>query len=330
VSHPRRAVSAGLAALALTFLGSAPAAAGLGTHAVASTICVGVVVDYRGQPTRYGGGSNTYCAKVPAGASGADVLSARSRALGRPEPRYDNGLLCAIDGFPSTGCGATDPHGGYDYWSHWQRPTGAAGWTYAQSGAFDASPGNGDQEGWSWVQGQSERDAPRPPLVAFDQICPPQRSAPSSTRQPTGPTGPGPQPETVLPGGPPNHTTQVPGQNAPPPPAPRSGSSAAPAVRPSNAPGSGPPPGAGAPPTVTSAGPAGPAGPGGLEAPGGAGGPGTPGGPGTTGTAGPQHLTAAPRASHGGGSAGGVVGLGVGAAVIAAIGAAAWWRARAR
>ncbi|HEV7208726.1 MAG TPA: hypothetical protein VGN54_08305 [Mycobacteriales bacterium] len=303
---PRRVAPAGrlglaaLLGLAGTMLSSSPAAAALAPRAVSPTICVGVVVAYQGQATSYGGGSNTYCAKVPAGASGADVLSARARALGRPQPRYENGLLCAIDGFPATGCGRADPRGsGYDYWSHWQRPRGSAGWVYAQSGAFDASPGNGDQEGWSWVQGQSEQNAPRPPLVAFDQVCPPQRPTPSPAPAAGGGTGPGPHPETVLPATPPPTSTQ--------PNSPATATGGPPgsirAVKPAKGPAAGPSAPVGTPTDPTKSSPA-PA---------------------------PEHLTAvrsaAPQAGSGTRA---LLGFGLGAALITALGGAAWWRARSR
>ncbi|MER5864335.1 SCO2322 family protein [Kitasatospora sp. NPDC002040] len=68
---------------------------------------VAVVLDF-GTPADAPGGetppaARTACAAVPTGASSAEVLAAVA-----PPLRYDtNGILCAIAGYPRTGCGDT-------------------------------------------------------------------------------------------------------------------------------------------------------------------------------------------------------------------------------
>lgn len=306
-------LAAGSAALAIGLLAGTPAAVASPHVTAAEPICVGVVV----ANAQLGGGSNDYCATVAAGSTGMDVLRARATALGRPQPREQNGLLCAIDGKPATGCGVADSNGGYDYWSYWHRPAGASGWSYSRVGADDYAPGNGSQEGWQWVQGQSEANAPRPPLVAFDQVCrsastpppapsssAPRSSPPHSTQPPPQPTGP--VPETALP----QRVASTPGQ--PPATATLRGSGPVghPSARTSAARPTATVRAADAPPTRRGSSAASAV---------------------TTPSPGISHLVATPTGSagHDGGSSTAIA-VAVGIAIIAGLGGAALWRARSR
>lgn len=169
--------------LVATVLGVA-VPAGLGAAnsvcAAESDVRVAVVVDFgpladaRQTPT-------TACVAVPEGGSGADALAARATILGTPPPRYDDsGLLCAIDGFPATGCGeATD--GGYRYWAYFQGTD--AGWTYASEGPATREAGAGTAEGWHFVDGSGMPTDPPPDADADPKaICETARAAPAAHR----------------------------------------------------------------------------------------------------------------------------------------------------
>ena len=174
----RRRAGTGLLALAFTGL-AAGGAVGAATSAASgagapSTICIGIVVRYgdvKPPAASPRGGANTFCATVRPGATGAEVLDLRARALHTPPPRYQQGLLCAIDGYPARGCGEPTATGGFRYWSYWHRAPGQNAWTYSNVGADSFRPANGAQEGWSWVAGESEATAPPPPVLAFDAVC---------------------------------------------------------------------------------------------------------------------------------------------------------------
>ena len=136
-----------------------------------ANICVGMVVD----ATRVSGpgspyGTDTYCATTPRGSTGSDVLDVRAAALRRPPPVYQRGLLCSIDGYPTTGCGDSDGHGGYRYWAYWHREPGAASWTYAGTGPDGYQPAAGETEGWAFQNGGPEGQV-KPPLVDPASIC---------------------------------------------------------------------------------------------------------------------------------------------------------------
>jgi len=81
---------------------------------------VAVVVDYGLAGDAAGGEQppqpRTACARVPEAATGADVLAAATR------PRFDkDALVCALDGYPSSGCGdavgSGDSGAGASAWS---------------------------------------------------------------------------------------------------------------------------------------------------------------------------------------------------------------------
>ncbi len=168
--------------LAALLLGTAslgaPAALGAQPAAAATTTCVGVVVDYG--EAKPGGGANSFCARLSAGATGADVLAARARALGRPQPTYrSDGLLCTIDGYPNDGsCAQTEPGGGYRYWSYWHRFAGTSTWAYSQSGASGFTVSDGLLEGWAYQNGGAERGR-QPPAVSYSTVCRPAAASPS-------------------------------------------------------------------------------------------------------------------------------------------------------
>ncbi len=72
-------------------------------HLAKGEIVVAVVVDFGGVDAKV----LVSCVTARTGETGAEVLQAQGRATGYPTPRYDeSGLLCAIDGYPTSGCGA--------------------------------------------------------------------------------------------------------------------------------------------------------------------------------------------------------------------------------
>ncbi|MBY8877820.1 SCO2322 family protein [Actinacidiphila acidipaludis] len=78
-----------------------------GTPAVKGSKRVALVLDPGTASDAPGGATpprqRTACARIPADASSADAVAAVARPL-----RYDSaGILCAIAGYPSTGCGET-------------------------------------------------------------------------------------------------------------------------------------------------------------------------------------------------------------------------------
>ncbi|WP_030341182.1 SCO2322 family protein [Streptomyces sp. NRRL S-1022] len=90
-----------------------------GTPAASGTKRVALVLDFGTRADAPSGqtppGRRTACARVPQDATGADALAAVAKPL-----RYDtNALLCAIAGYPRTGCGEQVSAQG--------RPSGGAG-----------------------------------------------------------------------------------------------------------------------------------------------------------------------------------------------------------
>ena len=88
------------------------------------------------------------------------MLLSQARLTGYPIPRYaDSGLLCAIDGYPTTGCG-TESDGHYNYWAYWH---GGARWLYANDGPAEWTVSKGDVEGWRFEPDGSASPADPPP-----------------------------------------------------------------------------------------------------------------------------------------------------------------------
>lgn len=147
-------------------------------------IRVTIVVD----PGTVGGaprGPEAHCVTVPQGATGAEVLAERARQLGRAHPRYaSSGLLCGIDGYPSSGCGQ-HVSGGYEYWAYWSASDGT--WRYSSQGPAYRKMHDGDVEGWRFVRGSGGPGDP-PPRRAPTSACPsgsPGPTSPSPTAPPS-------------------------------------------------------------------------------------------------------------------------------------------------
>lgn len=171
--------------LSAPFVAAVPAHAATNCPPTAGKVTVALVIDDdRSSPV-------AECWTVPEGTTGAQLLALRAERLGRPAPRYDrSGLLCAIDGYPTTGCGEPTGDGAYIYWSYWWRVP--SGWKYATTGPATRVLRNGDVEGWHFIVGRGTGTdlAPRlnPATITFDTpaAIPP---SPTTTRDvlPTNP-----------------------------------------------------------------------------------------------------------------------------------------------
>jgi hypothetical protein len=192
----------------------------------AGAVHIAIVVDT-------GTGSSVSALCIPAGArdNGAMLLAARASILGTPPPRYGvSGLLCAIDGFPATGCGERQ-NGHYSYWSYWHGSNGA--WSYATVGPASTRVDPDVVEGWRWQPDGAASPVDPPPRVAplATTICKPA-PPPTTTAATTRTTVPAPRsvaPATAptaggggvaVAGGGFATTTSTPPRVAPPAPAP--------------------------------------------------------------------------------------------------------------
>ena len=99
-----------------------------------------------------------HCVSIARGGTGFDVLKNDGHAF-----RLNSaGLVCAIDGFPATGCGDHRPTG-YRYWSYWTVSDASPGtWTYATFGPASHRPVTGAVEGWRYVEGAGNPTDPAP------------------------------------------------------------------------------------------------------------------------------------------------------------------------
>ena len=103
------------------------------------------------------------CVVARAGDTGADVLAAQATLLGYPPPRYaESGLLCAIDGYPKTGCG-TFSGAHYAYWAYWH---GGSRWTYANDGPGEETVSKGDVQGWRYEPRGTASPSDPPPRAS--------------------------------------------------------------------------------------------------------------------------------------------------------------------
>ena len=185
----RMTVAAGL----LVLLGPVAAVTGASPACAAGEVRVSIVVDFGDLPSPPP--TSATCVAVGDGDSGADALAARARQLGTPAPRYNSsGLLCAIDGLPSTGCGERTSSG-YRYWSYFRGSAG--GWEYSSVGPTGSRVKATQSEGWRFTNGTGRPGdpAPRgpadPAAVCRTAQSPPATAAPATSPGPTAAPGGG-------------------------------------------------------------------------------------------------------------------------------------------
>ena len=161
--------------------------------ATAQAECVRVVVDYGTSA-----GAGTHC--TSASGTAAEVLAQRASELGRPRPRYDGNFLCAIDGYPESGCGNS---GDKPYWSFWQWVDGK--WVYSSLGVDSYTVRDADRDGHPDPIGfrYHELNAKQPPranpsypraTTAPPRTAPPPRATPTSPSTRPGTTAPAARP----------------------------------------------------------------------------------------------------------------------------------------
>jgi hypothetical protein len=167
-----------LTALVASALVSPLGGRAVGRACAAGTTHVAIIVDL-------GSGSSVSALCVPAGSgsNGATILAAHASMLGTPQPRYGpSGLLCAIDGVPSSGCGVVQ-NGHYMYWSYWHGTGGS--WSYSNIGPASTRADTAVVEGWRWQPegaGRPTDPAPRGPATASAICVPP--APPATARAP--------------------------------------------------------------------------------------------------------------------------------------------------
>lgn len=197
-----------VAALVVAAGALAPVAGPAATPACAAgSVAVSVIVDFSDVAT-----TTATCVSAATRDTGATVLAARARALGRPAPRYSaSGLLCAIDGYPAEGCGVRSD-GAYAYWAYYLGHDGA--WEYATGGPAGRRVSAASAEGWRWHPagtGTASDPAPRatPDPTATCRPAPttvPVTAAPTTVPA-TGPARTGPAPPATVSSDPPPTST---------------------------------------------------------------------------------------------------------------------------
>lgn len=158
-------------------------------------------------------GPETLCVTVAEGATGADVLVERARLLGRPAPRWaPSGLMCAIDGYPASGCGER-VDGSFRYWSYHLGDAGS--WSFARTGPALRRASAERMEGWHFIAGANSPADPPPRVSASSSaVCPP--APPATTAPPAAPPAvPQQQAPTAIDAGVPNAPTGTGGTGNP-------------------------------------------------------------------------------------------------------------------
>ena len=132
--------------------------------------CVQVVVDYGTVDGYAPGAPNTRCVNVDHGGTAAQALDGRAR--------YKGNFLCAIDGYPESGCGDEPPS---PYWSIWYWSGGR--WVYSQEGVATLQVADRDRDGHPDAFGfrYHEVDRRQPPRLAPSYPKP----SPTATPKPT-------------------------------------------------------------------------------------------------------------------------------------------------
>ena len=191
----RRARVATVAGVLVTAAGAALPV--LAARPAAAAECVRVVVDYgtlAGAPA----GPNMHCTSSTGNAG--QVLIKRAQEVGQQPPRFTGNFLCAIDGYPESGCG---DHGDEPYWSFWYWVDGR--WVYSSLGVDSYTVRDSDGDGHPDPLGFryhafSEKRAPRanPSYPAPTKAA---TAAPPRTAPPAGGGGASTAPGGAVPTG---------------------------------------------------------------------------------------------------------------------------------
>jgi hypothetical protein len=156
---------------------------------IVAAICVNVVVDDgRSAVTRH-------CTTAAYGDTAAEVLAERAREVHRPAPRYNGNFLCAIDGYPGTGCG---DHGTEPYWSFWIWANGR--WSYSSFGVDSYPVSDSDKDGKPDPIGFRYQPFKTKQSPRAGGFAAPPPTQPPTTQPPRPATSPQPS-RTTTPGG---------------------------------------------------------------------------------------------------------------------------------
>ena len=151
----------------------------------AAEVSVAFVVDFGGS-----GAPVVACVNVPSSDNGYQALAAFVQQENLAAPTYaPSGLLCSINGIPSTGCGQVNPDGTYAYWSYWRLGAGGS-WSYGTGRPPNPVPQSGDVEGWRFEAHGSANPNDPPPAAAPDYaaLCPDALTPTPATAAPATPT----------------------------------------------------------------------------------------------------------------------------------------------
>jgi hypothetical protein len=204
--HSRLAVSAGALVVALAL----PVGA-RGIHetcaGAASGPSAAVVVDFgdvsdQGAPPA---GVVRACVPLDGRVTGAQALVDAGFRLSLGP----GGYVCAIDGYPASGCGEKTGDRKYLYWSYW-KSQGEGDWNYSGIGA--AIPLNdGATEGWRFVEGAGSPNDPRPRSSPdHDAICGRSTPEPTASSQAAPAEDPAAAPSDAAPSATPTATSTTP------------------------------------------------------------------------------------------------------------------------
>jgi hypothetical protein len=181
------AVLVGLVVLALpaAVAGVVPSAVPGACASAEGQVQVTLVVDFGTVDAVAGRPANTSdCLAIGSDGNGVTLLAQR---FGTSGVRINgSGLICAIDGYPATGCGDHQPNGSYRYWSYWK---GGSEWIYSPVGpAYRRFSGSEDSrvDGWRFVEGAANPNDPQPKAAATGICAPSDSSAPPVTGPPAG------------------------------------------------------------------------------------------------------------------------------------------------
>ncbi|MGZ4729142.1 MAG: hypothetical protein ACXWB2_15605 [Acidimicrobiales bacterium] len=207
LSAPGRArlVSVVVVAVVMTAVLGGPAAlAGLATTVVpgacagAADVHAGLVVDFGDVDTGSPRPADTADCVADPGANGVTLLA---RRFGKDHIRINSsGLICAIDDYPSSGCGERVGDR-YRYWSYWK---GGSAWQYSSVGPGSRTIVDGAVDGWHFVEGSASPSDGPPTNSSSAGPCAPTPTAPPPTPPPpsAGGSAGGPAPPSASSGGP--------------------------------------------------------------------------------------------------------------------------------
>jgi hypothetical protein len=189
--------------VALAVLGAPAALAGVAPGALgaacasAASIHAGLVVDFGDVAALPNRPADTADCVADPGDNGITLLVKR---FGKGGIRLNgSGLVCAIDGYPATGCGEKVGDK-YRYWSYWKsvwtdddgREQNATAdhagttWRYSSIGPRDRSISDGTVDGWHFVEGSASPSDGGPTNSSPAGPCPPPPTSPPSTAAPAG------------------------------------------------------------------------------------------------------------------------------------------------